>query len=74
MNATDRLDRIERILEQVAQKQQINSDQIAANAQQIAANTDSIAANTEQIASNTVAITELRLLLRDFLQAGQKLM
>jgi hypothetical protein len=58
MNTTDRLDRIERILEQVAQQQQVNTEQITAN--------------TQQIASNTEGITELTLLLREFLQQSQR--
>jgi methyl-accepting chemotaxis protein len=65
MNTSDRLDRIERILEQVAHQQQINTEQISAN-------TEQISANTQQIAANTEGMTELRTLLRDFLQARQQ--
>jgi C4-type Zn-finger protein len=56
---SDRLDRIEQILERIAIQQETNIQQIEANTRQIEA-------NTQQIAANAEGISELRLLLRDY--------
>lgn len=55
-STSDRLDHSEQILERIAIQQEANTQQIEAN--------------TRQIAAGAEGLTELRLLLRDFLLRG----
>ena len=78
---SDRLDRIEEVLDRIAQQQEVNTFAMSelhastqANTEAIAANTEAIAANTEAIAANREAISDLRASTSDLRSAAELLL